>query len=164
MTSVSASLVKSLVLLHVLLRALLTPPLFPAPVARAAAARGRKRPNPELEAEHGTCDGAKEVDAHAPLLEPTPSAPAPEPAPAQGPAPPSQHGAAQPKGGILQFCTMLLHQLVGVAVDKAQGNRWENHASMERTGRKALRALQLCDGSAPHLQGACANPLPLSMQ
>ena len=40
-----------------------------------------------------------------------------EPAPTE--PPPSQHAAAQPMG-IVQFCTLLLHRLVGVAVDKPQ--------------------------------------------
>ena len=42
--------------------------------------------------------------------------------PPQSPLP-LQHAAAQPMG-IVQFCTLLLHRLVGVAVDKPQGKRW----------------------------------------
>jgi len=44
-----------------------------------------------------------------------------EPAPTE--PPPSQHATAQPMG-IVQFCTLLLHRLVGVAVDKPQGKWW----------------------------------------
>jgi len=116
-------------------------------LASVARARGRKRPNPEGEgpAEPGEASTAKGGDAmevdgqgvaleppqpQAPLLVPVLPSSAPlaqppavpsEPAPTE--PPPSQHAAAQPMG-IVQFCTLLLHRLVGPAVDKSQGKRW----------------------------------------
>jgi len=68
------------------------------------------------------------LPAHPPAVPSEPTEPPPSQHAAAQPVgptepPPSQHAAAQPMG-IVQFCTLLLHRLVGVAVDKPQGKRW----------------------------------------
>jgi len=147
-----------------------------------ARARARKRPNPDEgpgEAAGTSAAGvdAMEVDGEGVAPEPHPQPHAPGPAlpaarpPAEpsepGPAvpsepapavPPSQH-AAQPMG-IVEFCTLLLHSLVGIAVDKAQGKRWE-HASMHGAICKQGHASQAVRAwGCPHLQGPVLTPFP----
>ena len=60
-----------------------------------------------------------------------------EPAPTE--PPPSQHAAAQPMG-IVQFCTLLLHRLVGVAVDKPKAKG--GHVDKVHLQARCMKSMQ----------------------